>query len=89
MTLIWDARFSLVTALLAGFGRAAAEVGAIIIVGGNIEGFTRTMTTAITLETSKGDLPLAVGLGMVLIAIVVAVNALAWTARRAGERMAA
>ena len=87
-TLIWDARFSLVTALLAGFGRAAAEVGAIIIVGGNIDGFTRTMTTAIALETSKGDLPLAVGLGMVLIAIVTAVNALAWTARRAGERMA-
>jgi tungstate transport system permease protein len=88
MTLIWDARFSLVTALLAGFGRAAAEVGAIIIVGGNIEGFTRTMTTAIALETSKGDLPLAVGLGLVLIAIVIAVNALAWTARRAGERLA-
>src|SRR5919201_5881050 len=87
-TLIWDGRFSLVTALLAGFGRAAAEVGAVIIVGGNIEGFTRTMTTAIALETSKGDLPLAVGLGMVLIAIVVAVNALAWTARRAGERLA-
>ncbi len=87
-TLVWDARFSLVTALLAGFGRAAAEVGAIIIVGGNIEGFTRTMTTAIALETSKGDLPLAVGLGMVLIAIVIAVNALAWTARRAGERWA-
>jgi tungstate transport system permease protein len=86
--LIWDARFSLVTALLAGFGRAAAEVGAIIIVGGNIDGFTRTMTTAIALETSKGDLPLAVGLGIVLIAIVIAVNALAWTARRAGERMA-
>lgn len=86
--LIWDARFSLVTALLAGFGRAAAEVGAIIIVGGNIEGFTRTMTTAIALETSKGDLPLAVGLGLVLIAIVIAVNALAWTARRAGERLA-
>ena len=88
MALIWDARFSLVTALLAGFGRAAAEVGAIIIVGGNIEGFTRTMTTAIALETSKGDLPLAVGLGLVLIAIVIAVNALAWTARRAGERLA-
>ncbi len=86
--LIWDARFSLVTALLAGFGRAAAEVGAIIIVGGNIEGFTRTMTTAIALDTSKGDLPLAVGLGLVLIAIVIAVNALAWTARRAGERLA-
>jgi len=87
-TLIWDARFSLITALLAGFGRAAAEVGAIIIVGGNIEGFTRTMTTAIALETSKGDLPLAMGLGIVLIAIVFAVNALAWTARRAGERFA-
>jgi tungstate transport system permease protein len=88
MTLIWDARFSLVTALLAGFGRAAAEVGAIIIVGGNIDGFTRTMTTAIALETSKGNLPLAVGLGLVLIAIVVLINALAWGARRAGERYA-
>jgi tungstate transport system permease protein len=87
-TLIWDARFSLVTALLAGFGRAAAEVGAIIIVGGNIEGYTRTMTTAIALETSKGDLPLAVGLGIVLMSIVVVVNALAWTSRRAGERLA-
>lgn len=87
-TLIWDARFSLTTTLLAGFGRAAAEVGAIIIVGGNIEGFTRTMTTAIALETSKGDLPLAIGLGMVLIAIVIAVNALAWGVRRAGERFA-
>jgi tungstate transport system permease protein len=87
-TLIWDARFSLVTALLAGFGRAAAEVGAVIIVGGNIDGFTRTMTTAIALETSKGNLPLAIGLGMVLMAIVVAVNALAWAARRAGERLA-
>jgi tungstate transport system permease protein len=87
-TLIWDARFSLVTALLAGFGRAAAEVGAIIIVGGNIDGFTRTMTTAIALETSKGDLPLAMGLGLVLITIVVAINALAWGARRAGERHA-
>jgi tungstate transport system permease protein len=87
-TLIWDARFSLLTALLAGFGRAAAEVGAIMIVGGNIEGFTRTMTTAIALETSKGDLPLALGLGMVLIAIVIVVNALAWIARRAGERLA-
>jgi tungstate transport system permease protein len=87
-TLIWDGRFSLVTALLAGFGRAAAEVGAVIIVGGNIDGFTRTMTTAIALETSKGDLPLAVGLGLVLIAIVVAVNAAAWGLRRAGERFA-
>jgi tungstate transport system permease protein len=87
-TLLWDARFSLVTTLLAGFGRAAAEVGAVIIVGGNIDGFTRVMTTAIALETSKGDLPLALGLGLVLIAIVFAVNALAWTARRAGERYA-
>jgi tungstate transport system permease protein len=87
-TLIWDGRFSLVTILLAGFGRAAAEVGAIIIVGGNIEGFTRTMTTAIALETSKGDLPLAVGLGVVLIGIIVVVNALAWTIRRAGEQIA-
>ncbi len=85
VTLVWDARFSLVTALAAGFGRAAAEVGAIIIVGGNIEGFTRTMTTAIALETSKGDLPLATGLGAVLIAIITLVNALAWGARRAGE----
>ncbi|HEY5306431.1 MAG TPA: ABC transporter permease [Pseudolabrys sp.] len=88
VTLIWDARFSLVTALLAGFGRAAAEVGAIIIVGGNIDGFTRTMTTAIALETSKGDLPLAVGLGIVLISIVILINALAWIARRSGERLA-
>jgi len=84
-TLIWDARFSLVTALLAGFGRAAAEVGAIIIVGGNIDGFTRTMTTTIALETSKGDLPLALGLGIVLISLVILINAVAWGARRAGE----
>ena len=87
-TLIWDGRFALVTALLAGFGRAAAEVGAVIIVGGNIDGFTRTMTTAIALETSKGDLALAIGLGLVLIAIVVLVNALAWAVRRAGEAFA-
>jgi len=86
-TLIWDARFSLVTAVLAGFGRAAAEVGAVIIVGGNIDGFTRVMTTAIALETSKGSLPLAVGLGVILLAIVIAVNALAWIVRRAGERV--
>ena len=85
-TLIWDGRFSLVTALLAGFGRATAEVGAVLIVGGNIDGFTRVMTTAIALETSKGDLPLAIGLGLVLIALVVAVNAAAWGLRRAGER---
>jgi tungstate transport system permease protein len=88
VTLVWDARFSLVTTLLAGFGRAASEVGSIIIVGGNIEGFTRTMTTAIALETSKGDLPLAIGLGVVLIGIVVVINALAWIVRRAGEAYA-
>jgi len=87
LALLWDARFSLVTALLAGFGRAAAEVGAIIIVGGNIEGFTRTMTTTIALETSKGNLSLAIGLGMVLMFIVVSISALAWAMRRAGERL--
>ncbi len=84
-TLLWDARFALVTTMLAGFGRAAAEVGTVMIVGGNIDGFTRTMTTAIALETSKGDLPLAMGLGLVLVTIVIAVNALAWSARRVGE----
>ena len=84
-TLIWDARFSLVTTLLAGFGRAAAEVGTVMIVGGNIDGFTRTMTTAIALETSKGDLPLAMGLGLVLITLIIVVNALAWGVRRVGE----
>jgi tungstate transport system permease protein len=87
-TLIWDARFSLVTALLAGFGRAAAEVGAIMIVGGNIAGFTRTMTTAIALQTSRGDLALAIGLGIVLLAIVVIVNVLVWITRHVGERLA-
>jgi tungstate transport system permease protein len=74
-TLIWDSRFSLVTIVLAGFGRAAAEVGAVMIVGGNIDGVTRVMTTAIALETSKGDLPLALGLGIVLIGLIVALNA--------------
>jgi tungstate transport system permease protein len=88
LTLIHDARFSLVTILLAGFGRAAAEVGAILIVGGNIEGFTRTMTTSIALETSKGNLPRAMGLGSVLILTILLVNALAWTVRRAGEHFA-
>jgi tungstate transport system permease protein len=89
MTLLWDARFSLLTALLAGFGRAAAEVGAVMIVGGNIDGFTRTMTTAVALETSKGDLPLALGLGLVLLAIVVAINAAVWAVRAVAERLAA
>jgi tungstate transport system permease protein len=85
-TLLWDARFSLVTALLAGFGRAAAEVGSIIIVGGNIEGFTRTMTTTIALETSKGNLPLAMGLGCILIGIVLFVNIAAWAVKQLGAR---
>jgi tungstate transport system permease protein len=85
-TLLWDARFSLVTALLAGFGRAAAEVGSIIIVGGNIEGHTRTMTTSIALETSKGNLPLAMGLGLVLIGIILLVNVAAWAVRQMGGR---
>ncbi len=87
-TLLWDARFSLLTALLAGFGRAAAEVGAVMIVGGNIDGFTRTMTTAIALETSKGNLPLALGLGLVLISLVLAINAAAWGVRLWSERQA-
>ena len=85
-TLIWDARFSLVTAVLAGLGRAAAEVGAVMIVGGNIDGVTRVMTTAIALETSKGDLPLALGLGFVLIALVLAVNAAAQLIKEAAVR---
>ena len=88
MTLLWDARFSLLTALLAGFGRASAEVGAVMIVGGNIDGFTRTMTTAVALETSKGNLPLAMGLGLILVAIVLAVNAAAWGTRVWSERQA-
>lgn len=87
-TLLWDARFSLVTILLTGFGRAAAEVGAVMLVGGNIDGFTRTMTTAIALETSKGDLNLAIGLGVVLITLIMAVNALAWGLRRWAVRHA-
>jgi tungstate transport system permease protein len=74
LTLLWDTRWSLLTVLLAGFGRAAAEVGAVIIVGGNIDGVTRVMTTAIALETSKGDLPLALGLGLILITLVFALN---------------
>jgi tungstate transport system permease protein len=85
ITLLWDARFSLTTTLLAGFGRAAAEVGTVMIVGGNIDGFTRTMTTAIALETSKGDMALAMGLGIVLISLIVVVNAAAWGVRRIGE----
>jgi tungstate transport system permease protein len=89
LTLLWDVRFSLLTAVLAGFGRAAAEVGAVMIVGGNIEGVTRVMTTTIALETSKGDLPLALALGAILIALVLLINAAAygirqWALRRYG-----
>ncbi|NDV85324.1 ABC transporter permease [Aurantimonas aggregata] len=85
-TLLWDCRISLVTALLAGFGRAAAEVGTVMIVGGNIDGFTRTMTTAIALETSKGDLALAMGLGAILVGLILVVNALAWSLRSWSEK---
>lgn len=87
-TLLWDGRFSLATAMLAGFGRASAEVGAVLIVGGNIVGYTRTMTTTIALETSKGDLPLALGLGIVLLVLTVLINAAAYGASRIGSRMA-
>ncbi|OLC65603.1 MAG: ABC transporter permease [Betaproteobacteria bacterium 13_1_40CM_4_64_4] len=86
LTMLWDLRFSLVTIVLAGFGRAAAEVGAVMIVGGNIDGVTRVMTTAIALETSKGDLPLALGLGMVLLTIVLALNAGAYLVKEAAQR---
>lgn len=75
LTLLREARFSLATAVLAGFGRAVAEVGAVMIVGGNIDGVTRVMTTAIALETSKGDLALALALGLILIAIALSLNA--------------
>lgn len=87
-TLLWDGRFSLATALLAGFGRASAEVGAVLIVGGNIAGHTRTMTTAIALETSRGDLALALGLGIILILLTLAINAVAFGTSRIGARHA-
>jgi tungstate transport system permease protein len=85
-TLVWDTRYSLVTVVLAGFGRAAAEVGAVMIVGGNIDGVTRVMTTAISLETSKGDLPLALGLGIILVAVVFVINAAAQIIKSAAVR---
>ena len=85
-TLLWDGRYRLVTAVLAGFGRAIAEVGAVMIVGGNIDHVTRTMTTAIALETSKGNLALALALGMILLAIALAINvALLWTRKLASN----
>jgi len=87
-TLLWDGRFSLLTAILAGFGRASAEVGAILIVGGNIAGHTRTMTTAIALETSRGDLPLALGLGIILLAITLSLNAAAYVTGRLAQNAA-
>jgi tungstate transport system permease protein len=86
VTLLWDTRFSLFTVALAGFGRAIAEVGAVMIVGGNIDGVTRVMTTAIALETTKGDLPLALALGVVLLMLVLAVNALAHAVRQLAAR---
>jgi tungstate transport system permease protein len=88
-SLLWLGRFSLLTAVLAGVGRAVAEVGAILIVGGNIAGVTRTMTTAIALETSRGDLALALGLGIILLALILAVNATAYFAGGAARRAAA
>jgi tungstate transport system permease protein len=86
LTVLWDIRFSLFTAVLAGLGRASAEVGAVMIVGGNIDGVTRVMTTTIALETSKGDLPLALGLGIVLIGVVLALNTAAYLVKEAAQR---
>lgn len=87
-TLLWDGRYGLSTAALAGFGRAIAEVGAVIIVGGNIEHVTRVMTTAIALETSKGNLALALALGLILIALAIAVNAAVLALNRTAQRLA-
>ena len=87
-TLLWDARYSLLTAALAGLGRALAEVGAVLIVGGNINHVTRTMTTAIALETSRGELALALGLGFILIALSVIVSAALMGLRTSAARMA-
>jgi tungstate transport system permease protein len=85
-TLLWDARFSLITGMLAGFGRAIGEVGAILIVGGNIAHVTRTMTTAIALETSKGNLALALGLGIILLALSQMVSLLAQSIQYLAQR---
>ncbi len=82
LLLAWDERYALLTVLIACFGRAISEVGAVMIVGGNIDGFTRVMTTAIALETSKGDLPLALALGLVLLAVVLLLNAVVSLLRR-------
>ncbi|MDO6461577.1 ABC transporter permease [Granulosicoccaceae sp. 1_MG-2023] len=88
LTLLFDARYSLMTVSLAGFGRAVAEVGAVMIVGGNIDHLTRVMTTSIALETSKGDLALALALGVVLMSLALLVNALVMTTRLTAKRMA-
>jgi tungstate transport system permease protein len=85
--LAWDERYALLTVLIASFGRAVSEVGAVMVVGGNIDGFTRVMTTAIALETSKGDLPLALALGMVLLAVVLVLNAMIALVRHWRERV--
>lgn len=85
-TVMWDIRFSLLTAIVAGLGRAFGEVGAVIVVGGNIDGLTRVVTTAITLETSKGDIPTAIALGMVLIAIVLVLNAAGYGIKEMAQR---
>ena len=82
LLLAWDERYALLTVIIASFGRAISEVGAVMIVGGNIDGFTRVMTTAIALETSKGDLPLALGLGLILLAVVLLLNVLIGLLRR-------
>jgi tungstate transport system permease protein len=87
-TLLWDGRYRLITAVLAGFGRAIAEVGAVMIVGGNIDHVTRTMTTTIALETSKGNITLALALGMILLAIALAVNVALMAVRRFASRFA-
>ena len=86
LLLAWDERYALLTVLIASFGRAVSEVGAVMIVGGNIDGFTRVMTTAIALETSKGDLPLALGLGLILLTVVLFLNVLISVLRRWRER---
>ncbi|MDP3701093.1 MAG: ABC transporter permease [Hylemonella sp.] len=87
LLLAWDERYALLTMLMASFGRAISEVGAVMIVGGNIDGFTRVMTTAIALETSKGDLPLALALGLILLGVVLLLNSLIALVRRWRERV--
>jgi tungstate transport system permease protein len=87
LLLLWDERFALMTVVIAAFGRAVSEVGAVMIVGGNIDGFTRVMTTAIALETSKGDLPLALGLGLILLGVVAVLNLLLLAVKLASQRV--